>query len=41
MGEFARPVTVHVRDQLRPLITPTLATMHAWRVAKSLAPCRD
>jgi tetraprenyl-beta-curcumene synthase len=41
MGEFARPVTVHVRDQLRPLITPTLATMHAWRVAKRLSPSRD
>jgi tetraprenyl-beta-curcumene synthase len=40
MGEFARPVTVHIRDQLRPLITPTLATMHAWRVAKSLMPGR-
>jgi tetraprenyl-beta-curcumene synthase len=37
MGDFARPVTTHVRDQLRPLITPTLATLHAWRVAKRLA----
>jgi tetraprenyl-beta-curcumene synthase len=37
MGEFARPVTTHVRDQLRPLITPTLATLHVWRVAKLLA----
>jgi tetraprenyl-beta-curcumene synthase len=34
MGEFAQPVTEHIRDQLRPLITPTLATMHAWRLAK-------
>ncbi len=34
MNEFARPVTEHVRDQLRPLITPTLATMHIWRLAK-------
>jgi tetraprenyl-beta-curcumene synthase len=41
MSEFARPVTVHVRDQLRPLITPTLATMHVWRAAKSLAPFHD
>jgi tetraprenyl-beta-curcumene synthase len=41
MGEFARPVTVHVRDQLRPLITPTLATLHAWRVAKRLLRHRD
>jgi len=36
MDEFARPVTEHVRDQLRPLITPTLVTMHAWRMAKRL-----
>ena len=36
MGDFARPVTTHVRDQLRPLITPTLATLHAWRTAKRL-----
>jgi tetraprenyl-beta-curcumene synthase len=35
-GEFARPVTEHVRDQLRPLITPTLTTMRAWRLAKRL-----
>lgn len=34
MGEFAGPVTEHVRDQLRPLIKPTLATMYAWRLAK-------
>lgn len=34
MEESARPVTEQVRDQLRPLITPTLATMHAWRLAK-------
>ena len=34
MGEFARPVTEHVRRQLRPFIAPTLATMHAWRLAK-------
>jgi tetraprenyl-beta-curcumene synthase len=36
MGEFARPVTERVRDQLRPLITPTLATLHAWRLAKRM-----
>jgi tetraprenyl-beta-curcumene synthase len=40
MGDFARPVTEHVRDQLRPLITPTLATMHAWRLLKRLGPLR-
>jgi tetraprenyl-beta-curcumene synthase len=36
MEEYARPVTEHVRDELRPLITPTLASMHAWRWAKRL-----
>ncbi len=36
MGEYARPVTEHVRDQLRPLITPTLASMYVWRLAKRL-----
>jgi tetraprenyl-beta-curcumene synthase len=36
MGEFARPVTEQVRGQLRPLITLTLATMHAWRLVKRL-----
>jgi tetraprenyl-beta-curcumene synthase len=36
--EFARPITEHTRNQLRPLITPTLATMHAWRIAKRLSP---
>jgi tetraprenyl-beta-curcumene synthase len=35
MGAFARPVTEQVRDQLHPLITPTLATLYAWRAAKS------
>lgn len=41
MDEFARPVTEHVRDQLRPLITPTLATLKAWRLAKGLRSRRD
>jgi tetraprenyl-beta-curcumene synthase len=36
MERSARPVTEQVRDQLRPLITPTLASLHAWRVAKRL-----
>jgi tetraprenyl-beta-curcumene synthase len=36
MGEFARPVTEYVRHQLRPYTTPTLATMHAWRLAKRI-----
>ncbi len=35
-SEVARPVTEHICAQLRPLITPTLATMHAWRLAKRL-----
>jgi tetraprenyl-beta-curcumene synthase len=34
LGEFAAPITEGVRDELRPLITPTLATMHVWRLAK-------
>jgi tetraprenyl-beta-curcumene synthase len=41
MDEFARPVTEHVRDQLRPLITPTLATMHLWRLAKRVRPAKQ
>jgi tetraprenyl-beta-curcumene synthase len=36
MGKFARPVTEYVRPQLRPFITPTLATMRAWRLAKRM-----
>jgi tetraprenyl-beta-curcumene synthase len=36
MREFARPVTEQVRDELRPLIRPTLATMQIWRLAKRL-----
>jgi tetraprenyl-beta-curcumene synthase len=34
MGNFARPATELIRQELRPLITPTLATMHLWRMAK-------
>jgi tetraprenyl-beta-curcumene synthase len=33
-GDFARPVTTHVREQLGPLIAPTLAVMRAWRAVK-------
>lgn len=40
MGDFARPVTVHVRNQLRPVITPTLATLYVWRLAKRLSALR-
>jgi tetraprenyl-beta-curcumene synthase len=34
--EFARPVTVHVGRQLRPLLAPTMSMMRAWRAAKRL-----
>jgi tetraprenyl-beta-curcumene synthase len=33
-SEFARPVTEQIRRELRPIITPTLAVMRAWRIAK-------
>jgi tetraprenyl-beta-curcumene synthase len=33
-SEFARPVTERIRQELKPLITPTLAVMRAWRIAK-------
>lgn len=33
-SDFAQPVTQQVRQQLEPLITPTLAVMRAWRAAK-------
>jgi hypothetical protein len=36
MGEYARPITEHVQRQLRPLITPTLATIQVWRLAKRM-----
>ncbi len=35
-SELALPVTDRITRQLRPLITPTLAVMRAWRVAKRL-----
>lgn len=34
MGDFARPVAEQAQAELRPLITPTLASMRAWRLAK-------
>ena len=34
MGDFARPVAERAQAELRPLITPTLASMRAWRLAK-------
>ncbi len=33
-SEFARPVTEHIREHLRPIIGPTLAVMVLWRAAK-------
>jgi tetraprenyl-beta-curcumene synthase len=33
-SELARPVTEQIRRELRPFITPTLAVMRAWRIAK-------
>lgn len=33
-SDFVRPTIEQAHDELRPLITPTLAIMHAWRYAK-------
>jgi tetraprenyl-beta-curcumene synthase len=33
-SELASPVTTRIQTELRPLITPTLAVMRAWRLAK-------
>ncbi len=35
-SDFARPVVELLHERLRPLITPTLAILHAWRIAKRL-----
>jgi tetraprenyl-beta-curcumene synthase len=35
-SELAWPVTSRIQRELRPLITPTLAVMRAWRLAKRL-----
>jgi tetraprenyl-beta-curcumene synthase len=37
-SEFAREITERIRRELEPLITPTLAVMRAWRIAKRLEP---
>jgi tetraprenyl-beta-curcumene synthase len=34
--DLARPLVRHIQRELRPLITPTLAVMRAWRIAKQL-----
>jgi tetraprenyl-beta-curcumene synthase len=36
MEAYARPVSEHVRGRLRPVITPTLATLRVWRLAKQV-----
>jgi tetraprenyl-beta-curcumene synthase len=35
-SDLASPVTSRIQRELRPLITPTLAVMRAWRLAKRL-----
>jgi tetraprenyl-beta-curcumene synthase len=35
-SELASPVTSRIQSELRPLITPTLAVMRSWRLAKRL-----
>jgi tetraprenyl-beta-curcumene synthase len=35
-SELAWPVTSRIRSELRPLITPTLAVMRTWRLAKHM-----
>jgi hypothetical protein len=33
-SDFARPVAQSIRRELQPLMTPTLAVMQTWRLAK-------
>jgi tetraprenyl-beta-curcumene synthase len=35
---FARPIAIGIQQELRPLITPTLGVMRAWRAAKRMRP---
>ncbi len=35
-SQFAEPLTARLHQQLRPLITPTLAVMRSWRRAKQI-----
>ncbi len=35
-SDFARPVTAHLEQQLRPLLAPTLVMLRGWRAAKNL-----
>jgi tetraprenyl-beta-curcumene synthase len=39
-SDFARPLIRPVRRELQPLITPTLALMHGWRLAKRVRHAR-
>jgi tetraprenyl-beta-curcumene synthase len=39
MEDYARPVSERIRGQLRPVITPTLVTLRAWRLAKRVRSC--
>jgi tetraprenyl-beta-curcumene synthase len=40
-SELAWPVTSRIQRELRPLITPTLAVMRVWRLAKRMRACND
>ncbi len=40
-SDFARTLTEQIRQELRPLITPTLAIMRVWRIAKRLGVDRN
>jgi tetraprenyl-beta-curcumene synthase len=40
-SELARPIVERLHAELRPLITPTLAVMRAWRLAKALSARRS
>lgn len=35
-NQFARPASAHIREELQPLMSPTLAVMRTWRFAKRL-----
>jgi len=35
-SEFARPTITQLHQELKPLITPTLSVMRAWRIAKQI-----
>jgi len=39
-GSFAAPIAERIQQELRPVITPTLAVMRAWRAARGLRAAR-